>query len=222
MSERTWIAVADRRVGLLGGTFDPIHYGHLAIADEVAEALRLDRVYFIPAARPPHKLDLQISSAVDRAAMVDAAIADNPRFRFCSIELEREGPSYTVDTLEALANEADSSGIAREFFFILSSEAAAALPTWHAPARILELARLAVVPRPDSPMPDGGLLTAQLNAAGDRVLTIDTLPLTHSASRIRRRVAAGMSIRYLVPPAVETHIADHRLYISTKPTEDAK
>jgi len=142
-----WIAPEDRRVGILGGTFDPIHYGHLAIAEQVREALRLDRVLFVPAARPPHKLDEPMTPAEDRAAMVRLAITGNPAFAVCRIEMERSGPSYTVDTLEELADEARRSGIKREFFFILSSEAAAALPTWRSPARILELAQLAVVAR---------------------------------------------------------------------------
>jgi Obg family GTPase CgtA-like protein len=130
-----WIAPEDRRVGILGGTFDPIHYGHLAIAEQVREALRLDRVLFVPAARPPHKLDEPMTPAEDRAAMVRLAITGNPAFAVCRIEMERSGPSYTVDTLEELADEARRSGIKREFFFILSSEAAAALPTWRSPAR---------------------------------------------------------------------------------------
>jgi nicotinate-nucleotide adenylyltransferase len=210
-----WLAPEDRRVGILGGTFDPIHYGHLVIAEQVREALQLDRVLFVPAARPPHKLDVSISSAADRAAMVELAIAGNPAFALCRIELDRSGPSYTVDTLEELADEARLDGIARSFFFILSSEAAAGLPRWHAPARILELAKLAVVSRPGFPEPDGQVLSAMASGSADRVLTIETLPVANSASDVRTRAASGRSIRYLVPPAVESYIRDHRLYLST-------
>jgi nicotinate-nucleotide adenylyltransferase len=210
-----WIAPEDRRVGILGGTFDPIHYGHLVIAEQVREALKLDRVLFVPAARPPHKLDVSISSAADRAAMVELAIAGNPAFAVCPVELERDGPSYTVDTLEALADEARRDGIARSLFFILSSEAAATLPTWRAPARILELAQLAVVSRPGFPGLDGQVLSAMAGCSADRVLTIETLPLANSASDVRARAASGRSVRYLVPPAVESYIRDHRLYLST-------
>jgi nicotinate-nucleotide adenylyltransferase len=216
-----WIAPEDRRVGILGGTFDPIHYGHLAIAEQVREALRLDRVLFVPAARPPHKLDEPMTPAEDRAAMVRLAITGNPAFAVCRIEMERSGPSYTVDTLEELADEARRSGIKREFFFILSSEAAAALPTWRSPARILELAQLAVVARPGFPVPDGPALSARVGGSADRILAIDTTPVANSSSDVRGRAAAGRSIRYLVPPAVESFIRDHRLYLSTNPVRTA-
>ena len=212
-----WIDPAARRVGILGGTFDPIHFGHLIIADQVREALELDRVLFIPAAMPPHKLEEQVTPAVERAAMVVLAIAGNPGFSMCPIELERSGPSYTVDTLSELAGEAARQGVDREFHFILSVEALALFKSWHEPARLLELARLAVVARPGAPMPVGRRLGALLPggaASMSRVECIKTMLIAHSASDVRARVASGRSIRYLVPPAVETYIRDHRLYLS--------
>ena len=218
-----WIAPTDIRVGILGGTFDPVHYGHLVIAEQVHEALRLDRVLFVPAALPPHKIGLAITPAEDRAAMVELAIAGNDAFAVSRIELQRGGPSYTVDTLETLAREARDAGIVRKFFFILSSEAAAALPSWRAPARILELAQLAVVPRPGYPVPDAQVLASAVRGAADRIVTVKTVPLAHSASDVRARAAAGQSIRYLVPPAVEAYIHGHRLYRSeTLPEDRAK
>jgi nicotinate-nucleotide adenylyltransferase len=219
-----WIEPADRCVGILGGTFDPIHYGHLLIADQVREALQLDRILFVPAAMPPHKMDEQIAPAADRAAMVELAIAGNPRFSMCGIELGRPGPSYTVDTLAELADEAARQGVAREFFFILSVEALTWLKSWHEPARLLELARLAVVARPGAPIPVGRRLGAILPggaASLDRVECVRTLLVAHSASDVRDRVAAGRSIRYLVPPAVEAYIRDHRLYRSQDPMRTA-
>jgi nicotinate-nucleotide adenylyltransferase len=216
-SVRTWIEPADRRVGILGGTFDPIHFGHLIIADQVRESLALDRVLFIPAALPPHKLEEHVAPAVDRAAMVELAIAGNPGFSMCSIELERSGPSYTVDTLAELADEAARQRVDREFHFILSAEALASFKSWHEPARLLELARLAVVARPGAPMPDGSRLGAMLPggaASMSRVECIKTMLIANSASDVRERVATGRSIRYLVPPAVEAYIRDHRLYRS--------
>lgn len=209
-----WLDPADRRVGILGGTFDPIHYGHLVIAEQVRQALQLDRVVFVPAPRPPHKLDDELAPAADRAAMVSLAIADNPAFTMCRIELERSGPSYTVDTLETLAGEARHQGIMRQLFFILSADSAAGLPSWRAPARILELAQVAVVPRPGFPVPDAQVLSSMAGGSADRVLVIETVPLANSSSDVRARAAAGLSIRYLVPPAVETYIHDHRLYRS--------
>ncbi len=217
------IEPTDRKVGILGGTFDPIHFGHLVIAEEVREALSLDRVWFVPARQPPHKLGIEISSAEDRAAMVELAIEGNPAFAVSRIEMEREGPSFTVDTLEIVARQAREAGFTPEVFFILSAEAVSALPTWRSPARILELARLVVVPRPSYPIPEPGQLgklASDFGASPDRILRVDTLPLAHSASDIRRRAAARRSIRYLVPAAVEAYVADHRLYRSDEPHKD--
>src|SRR5450759_3479180 len=118
-----WIEPADRRVGILGGTFDPVHYGHLVIAEQVREALVLDRVLFVAAAMPPHKLHEPVTPAVDRVAMVELAIAGNPAFAVSRVELERDGPSYTADTLAELSDEASRGGVARDFYFILSTEA---------------------------------------------------------------------------------------------------
>ncbi|HEX7496261.1 MAG TPA: nicotinate-nucleotide adenylyltransferase [Candidatus Limnocylindrales bacterium] len=216
MTGPDWVAPGDRRVGILGGTFDPIHYGHLVIAEQVREALELDRVLFVPAGTPPHKQDDDITAATDRAAMVELAIAGNPDFTICRIELERDGPSYTVDTVEELVDEASRRGVARDFFFILSSEALAALNTWHEPVRLMSLCRLVVVPRPGAPLPDTAWLESHLPAVAraDRVVRVQTVPLAHSASDVRNRAAAGRSIRYLVPPAVEAYIHQHRLYRS--------
>ena len=219
-----WIDPADRRVGILGGTFDPIHYGHLLIADGVREALQLDRVLFVPAAMPPHKMDEQIAPAADRAAMVELAIADNPLFSMCEIELGRPGPSYTVDTLAELADEAIRQGVQRELHFILSVEALARFKSWHDPVRLLQLARLAVVARSGTPMPLrrrlGALLPGGAASLG-RVECVRTLVVAHSSSDVRARVADGRSIRYLVPPAVEAYIRDHRLYLSEDPRRTA-
>lgn len=219
-----WIAPEDRRVGILGGTFDPIHYGHLVVAQQVCEALRLDRVLFIPAALPPHKLDEEIAPAADRAAMVELAIAANPGFAMSAIELQRAGPSYTVDTLAELVEEAARQRVARELYFILSSEALAGLGRWHEPERLLRLARLAVVQRPGAPLPDMAQLGDMLPggaASVDRVECVDTVPLANSSSDVRARAISGRSIRYLVPPAVEAYIRDHRLYRSETPVRTA-
>jgi nicotinate-nucleotide adenylyltransferase len=215
-----WIEPELRRVGILGGTFDPVHYGHLAIAEEVAEALDLERILFVPAAQPPHKLDEDVTPAEDRAAMVALAIAGNPRFAMSRIELERDGPSFTADTLQLLADEAARQNVARELHFILSADALAEFRTWHDPERVLALASLVVVPRPGAPAPDLEWAIAQLPAgrAPDgrpaRLRCVDTVRLATSSTEVRARAAAGRSVRYLVPPAVEAYIADHRLYRS--------
>jgi len=211
-------------VGILGGTFDPIHCGHLVIGEQVRQALGLDRIVFVPAALPPHKLDEELAPAADRAAMVELAIAGNPAFSMSEIELRRKGPSYTADTLGELADEAIRQGVARDLFFILSAEALAGFRSWHDPVRLLQLARLAVVPRPGAPLPDTVRLGAMLPggaASVGRVECVETTPVAYSSSDVRSRAAEGRSIRYLVPPAVETYIRDHRLYRSNNPRRTA-
>jgi len=209
-----WIEPSYRRVGILGGTFDPIHYAHLVIAEQVREALKLDRVLFVPAGVPPHKPVAVVAAAEDRAAMVELAIADNSAFSMCRIELDRQGPSYSVESLELLAAEAARQKVGRELFFVLSAEALAGLPEWRDPGRIPALCHLAVVPRLGRAAPDRAWLEANFPGRADRFVFVDTVPLANSSSDVRRRVAAGDSIRYLVPPAVEAYIHDHRLYRS--------
>ncbi len=197
------------RVGVLGGTFDPIHDGHLAIAAAVRAALGLSGVVFIPAGIPPHKPGQAVSPAADRRAMLELAIAGEPTFTVSSIELDRPGPSYSVDTLAALAAE---SGHSRRLEFILSAEAFAGFPSWHEPGRILELARLAVVPRAGARPFDAAWLDANLPAWRTRVDFVDGPLVDVSASVIRDRVRAGLPLDGLVPPAVADYIAAHRLY----------
>ncbi len=202
--------------GLLGGTFDPPHYAHLAIAEHVRAVLDLAGVLFIPAREPPHKVGRPISPVDDRVAMVVAAIADNAAFRLSRIEVDRPGPSYTVDTLALLAADppgGDPTEAPRgEFVLILSSEALLGLPGWHEPQRILERCRIAVVPRLGYRAPAPAWLSEHFPGQEGRVRFIDGPELGHSASLIRRYVTDGRPIRYLVPPAVEAYIADHDLY----------
>jgi nicotinate-nucleotide adenylyltransferase len=217
MSGPDWVAPGDRRVGILGGTFDPIHYGHLVVAEQVREAHELDRVLFVPAGIPPHKPEAALTAATDRAAMVELAIAGNPAFTISRIELERDGPSYTVDTVGELVDEAARRGVARDFFFILSSEALASLRAWHEPLRLMSLCRLVAVARPGSPLPDAAGLAAMLPggaASALRVDCVETTLIANSSSDVRNRAATGRSIRYLVPPTVEAYIREHRLYRS--------
>ncbi|MGH2466912.1 MAG: nicotinate-nucleotide adenylyltransferase [Candidatus Limnocylindrales bacterium] len=199
--------------GILGGTFDPIHYAHLAIAEWTREALGLAGVLFVPAGLPPHKPGRLVSLPHDRAAMVAAAIADNGAFRLSRLELDRPGASYTVDTVERLlAGPPEAGAAGRGYVFILSAEAAVGLPAWHEPRRLLALCRLAVVPRSGYPMPEAAWLAEHFPGLEDRMLTLDGPDLGHSASLIRRLVSEGRSIRYLVPPAVAGYIQAHDLY----------
>jgi nicotinate-nucleotide adenylyltransferase len=198
-------------VGVLGGTFDPIHIGHLAAAEEVRESLGLDRILFVPAGIPPHKPDRVISAPQHRLAMVELAIGGNPAFEACRLELDRTGPSYTVDTVEALARPVDG-GPAPDLTLILSAESFRGLPSWHEPRRLFGLARLAIVPRGGLAPPGKGWLEEHFPGIEARVVALDAPRLRLSATDIRGRVAAGRSIRYLVPDAVIRYIEDHDLY----------
>lgn len=194
-------------VGILGGTFDPIHHGHLAIAEEVRESLGLERILVVPVAEPAHKPGAAVGPAGDRLAMVRLAVAGNPALEASDLEVARGGRSYTVDTLEALR----ATGVARPWL-VLSTEALAGFPAWRSPERILELARLAVVPRAGAPALDEAWLRARLPAALGRCVFVPGPHLAISGSVIRRRVAVGRSIRYLVPDAVAAYVAEHGLY----------
>jgi nicotinate-nucleotide adenylyltransferase len=193
-------------IGVMGGTFDPIHLGHLAIGEEAREALSLDVVLFVPAGQPPHKPAGSVTSVEHRLAMVELAIAGNPAFELSRIEVERPGPSYTVDTVEALADDAD------DLVLILSAETLGELPSWHEPERLVAAARMAVVPREGYPAPDPAWLAEAFPGRDVRVDYLEGPRLGLSSTAIRARVAAGRSIRYLVPDMVGAYIADKQLY----------
>ena len=196
-------------LGVFGGTFDPVHVAHLALAQEAAEALGLERVVFVPVGRPPHKPGVVVTPGADRLAMVQLAIAGNDRFVASRIELDRDGPSYTVDTLTALT--ADRGGAA-DLTLILSADAFLGLPDWREPRRVLQLARLAVAPRDGYPEAGPEFLAAQFPDLADRAIFLDGPRIRLSASGLRARAAAGRSLRYLVPDAVAAYIGDHDLY----------
>lgn len=192
-------------IGLLGGTFDPVHVGHLAIAEEARDALGLERILFMPAGTPPHKPAGEVTATHHRVAMVALAIDDNPAFELSRIEVDRPGPSYTADTVEHLAEGADVT-------VILSAETFLELPTWHEPERLFAAGFVAVVPREGYPAPDPEWLSRTFPGREDRVHYLDGPRLDLSSTEIRARVAAGRSIRYLVPPAVEAYIVENGLY----------
>jgi nicotinate-nucleotide adenylyltransferase len=198
-------------IGVMGGTFDPIHVGHLVIAEWAREALALDRMLFVPAGQPPHKPAGEVTAVEHRVAMVELAIGDNPTFELSRIEVDRSGPSYTVDTVEELAADHDVA-------VILSAETFRELPTWHEPDRLFAAARVAVVPREGYPAPDPAWLAATFPGRENRVTYLDAPHLGVSSTDIRARVAAGRSIRYLVPASVEAYIATNNLY-RTEPTD---
>jgi len=201
-------------VGILGGTFDPIHMGHLAVAEEAREALGLETVLFVPNGVPPHKLDRPISAPEHRIAMIEAAIADNAAFRLSRVEVDRRGPSYAVDTAEQLAAETRASGREPDLWWILSAEALAGLLAWREPARLLRACRMAVVPRPGARAPGRPWMEEHFPGLEDRVVILDGPELGVSSTLVRDRVAAGRSIRYLVPADARVYIDAHHLYAS--------
>ncbi len=207
------VAVVAGRIGVLGGTFDPIHLAHLAIAEEARESLGLERVLFVPAGRPWQKDGSGVSAATDRLAMVELAIAGNPAFEVSRIELEHDGPSDSAETVEAIAAGVRATGGAPDLWFILSTEALAGLPTWRQPERLLAACRIAAVARPGAGAEaDAAWVGATYPAFADRVTLLDGPRLRLSASELRAAVAAGRSIRYRVPDAVRAYIGDHGLY----------
>ena len=195
------------RWGILGGIFDPIHYGHLAIAEQTADALDLAGVLFIPAGQPVHR-DPPIATAADRLRMVQLATADNPRFLVSAMEVEAERPSYSVETMEQLTAEHPED----DFVLIMSAEAARALPSWRDPVRLIELAEVAIVPRLGYDDVRREWLDEVFPGRQRRFHFVDTTHLGHSATDIRERRSDGRSIRYLVPPVVEAFISGNDLY----------
>ena len=204
--------------GVLGGTFDPVHCAHLAIAEHTRDALGLAGVLFVPARVPPHKIGREITPIADRIAMVEHAIADNPAFHVSRIEADRDGPNYTVDTIERLlADPPKPWNPTAGLIFILSVEALLGMETWHAPEALLRSCRLAVVPRRGYPVEPVAWVAEHFPGFEDRVIALDSPDLGHSASAIRAQVAAGQSVRYLVPPEVEAYILVHGLYRPAAP-----
>lgn len=204
------------RFGVLGGTFDPPHHGHLWLAALAAEALALDRVAFMPAAAPPHKTDREVTAVAHRIAMTQLAIADDPTFELSTLELERTGPSYTVDSMERVLADRGDAG---PTFLIMAADSLEQIVTWREPDRLLELVEWIVGPRPGHGAPDRDRLRTRFGSAVDRIHLLDGPGLDVSGSEIRDRVASGRTIRYLVPRAVEEYIGEHGLYRTTARTE---
>ncbi len=195
------------RLGILGGTFNPPHLGHLVSAQEAYLHLHLDRVMLIPARIPPHKPVEDEPGVEHRLELCRLAVRGDERFTVSDVEVARPGPSYTVDTLEELTSKAPDS----ELFLILGGDIAAGLPDWHRPEKVLSLSTLAIAERP-------GTTRAQIEGAlgrlegGDRAEFFPMPTIDLSSTEIRRRVREGQPIRYIVPDAVATYIRDHQLY----------
>ena len=212
-----------RKVGILGGTFDPVHLGHLALAEFVRKRLALDEFLFIPAPRPPHKSGLVVAAFPDRCRMLEMALAGHPGFALSRLEEARGGPSFSVDTLEDLHR---LSGDLVRLFFLIGLDAFLDLPTWKSYRRLGELADLVVINRPDYPLdkvwevvdklgpyhyePDGSSWLR--SESGKRIHLLEMPPNEISSTRVREIAAAGGSLSSLVHPDVARYITDHRLY----------
>jgi nicotinate-nucleotide adenylyltransferase len=198
-------------IGVLGGTFDPIHIGHLEVAEEAVARLDLPRILFIPAGQPWLKLNNAnaVSPVQHRLEMVRLGISGYPRFKLSALEIERSGPTYSVDTIAQL-----HSGLSKgdEIFFILGWDNLMQLPKWHQPERLIEMCRLVAVPRVDFPLPDLSALEKELPGITQRVILFDRPRIDINASEIRTRAAEGKSISEFVPKAVESYIKEHGLY----------
>jgi nicotinate-nucleotide adenylyltransferase len=198
-------------IGVLGGTFDPVHRGHIIVAEEVRARLNLAEVLFVPTAQTPLKEDSPISATEHRVQMVRLAIADKPYFKLSNIEINRAGLSYTVDTIAELR---DRYSAENALFFILGWDSLAQLPQWKEPSRLVQMCHLVAVPRPGYSLPDLNSLEASIPGLSRSLTVLDKPEVDISATEIRERVARGLSIRHLVPEPVGEYIRQHKLYLS--------
>jgi nicotinate-nucleotide adenylyltransferase len=193
-----------QRIGILGGTFDPPHIGHLVLAQYAVSALDLECVYFVPAADPPHKSQLRYEIE-HRLPMLELAIAENERFSISRVDIDRPGPHHSVDMVRILQTQQPDT----DFYFLMGGDSLHTLPTWYHPLELIALVKMAVVARLGSEI-DEDLLA--LPGLVERVTVIDSPLLGFSSTEIAERLEAGKSVRYLVPDAVLAYIEEHRLY----------
>ena len=200
--------MAGVRLGILGGTFDPVHRGHLALARAARDELRLEKVVFVPAGQPWRKAGRMIASGKERLAMLRLALEGEEAFQVAALEVERAGPSYTADTLEALKAERPED----ELFFILGEDALVDLPNWHRPERILELAKLAVARRAKASQEALEAAGRRLSGLLEHVVWLEMPLVEVSATGIRERARGGLPLEEMLPAAVADYIRQRRLY----------
>jgi nicotinate-nucleotide adenylyltransferase len=208
------LSVNRGHIGVLGGTFDPVHYGHLVVAEEVYATLQLTEMVFVPTGQPPHKTNEEITAAEHRLAMLELAIASNPHFAISRVDLDRPGPSYTVDTLRLLREQ---WGDTTTIYFVIGGDSLEDLLSWHDPSGILEqLTHLVVVRRPGYNESEAYYewLEARLPGIKQRLLMVDAPQFDISATDLRTRVEQGQPIKYQTPESVESYIIQYGLYRS--------
>lgn len=197
-----------QRIGLLGGTFDPLHIGHLILAEEARDQLDLSVVYFVPAGDPPHKQGRRLAPVDDRLAMIERAIAGNPAFRPSRVDADRSGPHYTLDTVRIFQAQLPPGG---ELYFLMGYDSLAELPTWHQPAELVAACHLVALTRYNVPL-DWTYLETRLPGIREKVTLLDMPELEIASHQIQARIRAGRSIRYLAPEAVGRYIEERGLY----------
>lgn len=203
------LTMGKKRVGIFGGTFDPIHMGHLIVAETIMDEFHLDKVVFIPAAVPPHKLDKQISPAKHRYMMTMLATCSNPRFQVSDMEMHRQGPSYSRDTLAQLLEE---HGRDTEFYFIVGADSVENLHTWNRIDELLTMCHFIGASRPGC-MPDMEKIAQRFGPLAEKIHCLETPELEISSTEIRHRVGQKRTIRYIVPETVEQYIYKEKLYL---------
>ncbi|MCD6599296.1 MAG: nicotinate-nucleotide adenylyltransferase [Dehalococcoidia bacterium] len=197
-------------IGILGGTFDPVHIGHLIIAEEARVKLGLGEILFVPAGQPWFKVGqgYTIAPVSHRLEMLRLAIAGNPYFKLCTLEVERSGHSYSIDTVTTLRSQLGEQPL----FFILGSDSLAGFHLWKEPDKLVQMCQLVVVPRVGLNLPDLEFLEPLVPGLAHSVIKLIAPTIEVSSSKIRQRIAQGLSVRYLIPSLVEKYIAEHNLY----------
>lgn len=196
-------------IGILGGTFDPVHSGHLAVAEQALVKLNLAEVIFVPAGNPYFKDGTRVTLPAHRVSMLKLALFDKPSFKVSLLEIERSGPSYSVDTISRIREVLQKED---ELFFILGWDSILTLPLWHQPRRLMGLCRFVVALRPGYPRPEYSALEKELPGISERTTVMDNPLIDISSTEIRERVYRGVSIKNMVPPKVEEYIRKHSLY----------
>lgn len=199
--------MTQRRVGILGGTFDPPHIGHLILAEYARGTLDFERLLFVPAADPPHKQDEHKAAIEHRLAMLKLAITDNPHFEISRVDIDRPGPHYSVDMVRMIGEQYPDA----ELYFVMGGDSLTDLPRWHRPAEFIQQCKVAVMRRPDEHI-HAEMHDAVLPGLSDRVVMIDAPLVGISSTLIAERVEQRQSIRYLVPDSVRSYIVQNRLY----------
>ncbi|MBZ0298217.1 MAG: nicotinate-nucleotide adenylyltransferase [Anaerolineae bacterium] len=198
------------RVGILGGTFDPPHIGHLILGEYAADALGLARLLYIPAADPPHKQHEKKTPVEHRLAMLRLALVDNPRFELSRVDLDRAGPHYSLDTVRIVRQQYPQA----EIYFVMGGDSLRDLPEWHRPTEFIQLCKLAVMSRPGAEVsPD--MHEAVLPGLAQRVVMIAAPQIEISSTDIAQRLSEGRSVRYLLPDSVRAYVQQNHLYATT-------